>query len=167
MGIGDTYEGVKRKVVSGIMLPLETLKGFRLGELLKYCTADWQVGNVYTFYAVMNKKKWDSLPDNIKKVFEEVNQEYVEKLAQGWNDIDIAGAEFFKSKGGKMIMLSDAEAAKWNKAVEPVINDYIQEMVKNGVSESEIRSRIDFIKKTRDEYTKIQVSKGIPMPYDN
>ncbi|BBO90347.1 hypothetical protein DSCOOX_35270 [Desulfosarcina ovata subsp. ovata] len=45
MGIGETYESVKRNVISGVMLPLETMKGFRLGELLKYCTANWQVGN--------------------------------------------------------------------------------------------------------------------------
>jgi TRAP-type C4-dicarboxylate transport system substrate-binding protein len=167
MGIGDTYESVKRNVISGVMLPLETMKGFKLGELLKYCTADWQVGNIYTFYAVMNKKKWDSLPDNIKKVFEEVNNEFIEKMAQGWNDIDVGGAAFFKEKGGEMIQLSDAEAAKWNEAVAPVIETYIKETIESsGLSEAELKSRLDFIKTTRDEYTKMQKSKGIPMPYD-
>jgi TRAP-type transport system periplasmic protein len=165
MGIGDTYESVRRNVISGVMLPLETMKGFRLGELLKYCTADWQVGNVYTFYAVMNKKKWDALPDNIKKIFEEVNSEFVEKMAQGWNNIDLGGAAFFKSKGGQMIQLSDSEAEKWDKAVEPVIDSYFQEMVKSGMSMAELKERLAFIKKTRDEMTKIQISKGIPMPY--
>ncbi|BBO83855.1 C4-dicarboxylate ABC transporter substrate-binding protein [Desulfosarcina ovata subsp. sediminis] len=165
MGIGETYESVKRNVISGVMLPLETMKGFRLGELLKYCTANWQVGNVYTFYAVMNKDKWDKLPENIKNVFEEVNSEFIEKMAQGWNQIDLAGTEFFKSKGGKVIQLSDAEAEKWNKAVEPVIDAYCQEMEKVGLSTAEIKDRIAFIKKTRDEYAKIQADKGIPMPY--
>lgn len=165
ISIGETYESVKRNVISGVMLPLETMKAFRLGELLKYCTADWQIGNIYTFYAVMNKRKWDKLPANIQKIFEEVSQEFVEKSAQGWNAVDQSGADFFKSKGGQFIALSDDEAAKWNKAVEPVIDTYIKETSKLGLSPEELKSRIAFIRKTRDEMTKMQKSKGIPMPY--
>ena len=165
MEIGETYEALSHNVISGVMLPLETMKGFRLGELLKYCTADWQVGNVYTFYAVMNKDKWKSLPDNIKKVFEEVNAEWVEKWAQGWNDIDRGGAEYFKSKGGTVIQLSDEEAALWTKAVEPVIETYINEMVSKGLSQEELKSRMNFIRQTRDERMKEQKMKSIPMPY--
>jgi TRAP-type transport system periplasmic protein len=165
MPVGDTYEAVNRHIVSGVMLPFETMKGFRLGEVVKYCTANWQVGNVYTFYAVMNQKKYESLPDNIKKVFDEVNAEFVEKMAQGWNEIDIEGAKFFKSKGGQVTQLSDTEAAKWNKAVEPVIENYFKEMEAKGLAMDELKQRLEFIKKTRDEFAKEQSSKGIPMPY--
>ncbi len=165
IAIGETYEAVKRNVISGVMLPLETMKAFRLGELLKFCTTDWQVGNIYTFYAVMNKKKWDKLPANIKKIIEEVNEEYIAKSAVGWNDVDRSGAQFFKSKGGQFITVSDDEAAQWNKAVKPVIDAYIQETSKLGMSAAELEKRIEFIQKTRDELTKMQQSKGIPMPY--
>lgn len=165
IGIGETYEAVKRNVISGVMLPLETMKAFRLGELLKYCTADWQVGNIYTFYAVMNKRKWDKLPANIQKIFEEVNAEYIEKSAVGWNKVDLVGADFFKSKGGKFVQLSDEEAAKWNQAIAPVIETYMQEMTKKGLSMDELKGRIEFIRKTRDDMMKEQNAKGIPLPY--
>lgn len=165
IAIGETYESVKRNVISGVMLPLETLKVFRLGELVKYCTADWQVGNVYTFYAVMNKRKWDKLPEHIQKIIDEVNAEWIEKLAAGWNQIDINGVEFFKSKGGEIIELSDDEVTKWNQAVAPVIDAYKQDLTKKGLSMEELQARIDFIKQTRDELVKEQESKGIPMPY--
>ncbi len=164
IAIGDTYESLKRHVISGVMLPLETHKGFRLGELLKYCTADWQVGNVYTFYAVMNKKKYDSLPEDVKKVFDEVSLEWVEKAARGWNDIDLAGAEFFKSKGGQIIDLPDDEAARWIEAVQPVIDNYIKEMESQGISAETTGERLEFIKKVKAEYTEKQKAKGIKMP---
>jgi TRAP-type C4-dicarboxylate transport system substrate-binding protein len=147
------------------MLPLETMKAFRLGELLKYCTVDWQVGNIYTFYAVMNKRKWDKLPAHIQKIFEEVNAEYIEKSAVGWNKVDQVGADFFKSKGGKFVQLSDEEASKWNQATAPVIDTYMQEMTKKGLSMDELKARVEFIRKTRDEMMKEQKAKGIPMPY--
>lgn len=166
MGIGETYEAVKKSVISGVMLPLETLKSFRLGEVVKYCTADWQVGNVFTFYAVMNQQKWNKLPENIKKIFMDVSEEWVEKSAQGWNQVDISGVEFFKSKGGQIIHLDDAEAVKWNEKVRPVIDRYIEDVTKKGLAKAdEIESRIQFIKQTRDELLKAQKEKGIPMPY--
>ena len=164
--IGDVYESVRKNVISGAMLPLETMKVFRLGEVMKYCTADWQVGNIYTFYAVMNQRKWKKLPDNIKQIFTEVSAEWVEKSAQGWNDIDRAGLAFFKSKGGQVIQLADDEVSRWNTAVKPVIEDYITEMNKKGLGEvKELEERIDFIRQTRDEMVKVQLAKGIPMPF--
>lgn len=166
MGIGDTYESVKRHVISGVMLPLETMKGFRLGELLKYCTADWQVGNVYTFYAVMNKRKWNKLPDHIKKIIEEINTEWIERSAMGWNSIDLAGAEFFKSKGGRMILLNADEADRWNRAVEPVIAKYISDMSAKGQSADEMKARIAFIRANIAELTVLQQAKAVPMPFD-
>lgn len=165
MGIGETYEAVKRNVISGVMLPLETMKAFRLGEVLTYCTADWQVGNIYTFYAVMNKGKWDKLPPDIKKIFEEVNAEYIEKSAVGWNKVDLVGADFFKSKGGKFIQLSEKEAQKWNQAIAPVIDTYMKDMTQKGLSMDELKARVEFIRRTRDEMTKKQKAQGIPMPY--
>ncbi|MGD9124626.1 MAG: TRAP transporter substrate-binding protein [Desulfarculaceae bacterium] len=164
IGIGDTYESVKRNVISGVMLPLETMRGFRLGELLKYCTADWQVGNVYTFYAVMNKKKYDSLPPKIKKLFDQVSKEWIEKAAWGWNIIDLEGARFFRKKGGKVIDLSDAEAAKWVAAVQPVIAKYTKDMEAKGIKGSVIKERLSFIKDSVRKFTARQKAKNIQMP---
>jgi TRAP-type transport system periplasmic protein len=166
IAIGEVYESVKRNVISGVMLPLETMKAFRLGEVLKYCTADWQVGNIYTFYAVMNKDKWKALSPQVRKIIQEVNAEFIEKSAVGWNQVDLTGVAFFKSKGGQIISLSDEEAGKWNQAVAPVIDTYKQDMVEKGLSMEELDARIEFIRQTRDEMTKVQRSKGIPMPYD-
>jgi TRAP-type transport system periplasmic protein len=165
IAIGEVYESVKRNVISGVMLPLETMKAFRLGEVLKYCTADWQVGNIYTFYAVMNKAKWNQLPANVQKIIQEVNAEFIEASAVGWNKVDLVGVEFFKGKGGQIIQLSDNEAGKWNQAVAPVIDTYKKEMVKKGLNMDELDARIEFIRQTRDEMVKVQISKGIPMPY--
>ena len=131
IAIGETYEALKRHVVDGTLLPTETYKGFRLGEVLKYCTTAWQVGNVYTFYAVMNKGKYDSLPDNIKKIFDEVSAEFAAKTAVGFNEIDFSGAAFFRSKGGQFIELPEAEVANWVAAVQPVIEAYAADVAQD------------------------------------
>lgn len=168
MPVSDTYEAVKKHVISGTMLPLETMKSFRLGEVVKYCTADWQVGNVFTFYTAMNQNKWKKLPEKIKKIFEEVSEEWVEKSARGWNQVDISGVEFFKEKGGQIIQLDAAEAANWNEKVRPVIDRYISDLVQKGLGSADaLEERIRFIQQARDELVPLQKKKGIPMPYED
>ena len=49
-----------------------------------------------------------------------------------WNEIDSEGVEFFKQHGGQIIQLSDAEAKRWEKAVEPVVANYKKDMLSKG-----------------------------------
>ncbi|SDU47880.1 TRAP transporter substrate-binding protein [Desulfobacula phenolica] len=165
MAIGETYKALQYNVISGAMLPFSTLKDFRFGEIVKYCTTNWQVGNVYTFYVVMNKYKWDQLPEKTKKVFEDVNQIYIDKMGIGWNQADLEGIEYFKSKKGRLIQLSATEEERWNKAVEPVIKKYCQEMTRNGLSMKELKERVKFIRTSIKEMNEIQLSRKIPLPY--
>jgi TRAP-type C4-dicarboxylate transport system substrate-binding protein len=163
--VSEWYEALKRNVIDGVMLPIETYKGFRLGEVLGYCTVNWQVANSYVFYAVMNKKKYNSLPEDVKKVISDVNAEWIEKTAQGWNEIDFVGAEYFKSQGGEFIYLSDEEAKNWIAKIQPIIDQYIADMVKLGHSESELRNREKWIKENIADLIKEQKSLGIKVPY--
>jgi TRAP-type transport system periplasmic protein len=161
----EAYEALSRRVIDGVMGPMEMLKGWRTGEVAKFATNCWKVGNVYTFYVVMNKSKYDALPPDVKKVFDEVSAEWVDRHAQGWNEIDVEGRAFFETKGGKVIDLSDEEAAKWVKAVQPVIDGYAKDIEGKGVKPEKVKERIEFVKKTVQDLTKLQNEKGIKSPY--
>ena len=104
--MSDVYEALRRGVLEGANLSLEPLKNFRFGEVVKYVTASWRVGSNGVFYVVMNKDKWNSLPPDIKKIFDEVVAEYKEKTFRAWTQADIDGIEFLKSKGGQVIVRS-------------------------------------------------------------
>jgi TRAP-type transport system periplasmic protein len=47
----------------------------------------WRVGTTNTFYAVMNKDKWNGLPADIKKIFDEVGREFKARQAMAWQNI--------------------------------------------------------------------------------
>lgn len=163
--MAEAYEALSRNVIAGVMGPMEMLKGWRTGEVAKFATNCWKVGNVYTFYIVMNKRKYDALPADVKKVFDEVSAEWVDKHARGWNDIDMEGRGFFESKGGKVIDLSDAEAAKWVEVVQPVIKRYASDMAAKGLKPELVAERIAFIEKSVKDLTRQQAQKGIKSPY--
>jgi TRAP-type transport system periplasmic protein len=143
------------------MMPVEVLKGWKLGELAKYVTASWMVGNTNTFYVVMNNDKWNSLPADIKKILDEVSTEFQEKLALNWNDIDLEAIQLFKQQGGQIIELPDAEAARWKKAVEPLIADYKKSMVSSGYKAAEVDGWISYILERVGYWTKAAKEKGI------
>ncbi len=159
--MNEIYEAMARGVVDGSMTPIETLRSFRLAEVAKYVTKSWQIGNVYTFYVVMNKKVWDRLSPSEKKIFNKVSKEYEEKAARIWNKVDLVGLKFGKKHGVKFIDLSSDEAARWIKAVNPVKENYIKEMVAKGYSKSELEKMLHYILSKIKAWTKKQAAKGI------
>ncbi len=155
----EAYEAVQKKVIDGLMIPMETLRAFRLAEVTKYATECWPIGQVYTFYLVMNKDAWNKLPPAIQKVFNEYPFE--EKLATMWNEIDIDGKDLGMITGLKFIELPSEEITKWKKAVEPVIDKYVKSMVAAGYSEKEVREYVNFIRMRIEHWTKKQAELGI------
>ena len=161
----DLYEALRRSVIDGTYTPLETLKGFKLGEVEKYSSATWKVGSVFQFYVVMNKRRWDSLPPDVQKTFTDFSKEFLERWAVEWNKIDIEGRDFFTKLGGQVITVSDAEQAKMVKAVEPVIADYKKDLVGKGHKAAEVDTWVSFVKE-RIEYWKAQEkAQKIPTAY--
>jgi len=122
---GDTYEALKKGVVEGTFGPMEVLKGWKQAEVIKYTTECYSVGYTTTFFVVMNIDKWNALPADIKKVFDEVSDKYTDIHGNVWDSTDQEGRTYTQSLGNEIISLSNEESARWRKAVEPVINDYI------------------------------------------
>jgi len=61
--------------------------------------------------------------------------------------------------------LTDAEAARWVKAVQPVLANYKSSMVKKGFSEKEIDGYMSFIKERIEYWRIVEKEKGIPSAY--
>jgi TRAP-type C4-dicarboxylate transport system substrate-binding protein len=161
----DMYESLRRGVMDGNMGPFEQLKSFKTGDILRYHTTSYMAGSGYTFYVIFNKVKWNSLPAEAKQVFTELSAKYIELWAVEWNKTDIVGKDFFLEKGGQILPLTDAEMARWTKAVEVVIADYKKDIVSKGFAASEVDSWISFIKE-RIEYWKGQEkTRKIPTAY--
>lgn len=165
LGMPDVYDALRRGVIEGVTVDLSTLKFWKFAEVIKYVTASWQIGSGYTFYWVMNKNKWNSLSPDVQKVLTEVAFEAKEKQAALWNQMDIEGREAFTAKGGQMINLPDAEAAKWVQKVQPVIDEYKKSMVSKGFKEAEIDGWIKYTKERITYWRGEEKKRGVPAPF--
>jgi TRAP-type C4-dicarboxylate transport system substrate-binding protein len=123
---GGTYEALQRGVVDGTFTPIETLKGWKQAEVVKYTTDSSGVGYTTAMFVVMNLEKWNALPKDIQDIFEAVSGQWVDVHGQTWDTLDLEGRQYTLSLGNKVISLSKEENARWKKAVSPIIQDYIK-----------------------------------------
>jgi len=130
---GATYEALQKGVVEGTFGPIETLKGWKQGEVIKYTTDVPDIGYTTAMFVVMNKAKWNALSDDVKKIFIEVSKKYITVHAKTWDKLDIEGRKFTKKRGNKILKLSAAENKKWIKAVQPIVSGYIKDAKAKGI----------------------------------
>lgn len=124
MAQNEAYEALQKGVVEATFCPIETLKGWKQGEVIDYVIESKALGYTTAMFVVMNKQKYDALPADVQQVFDEVGEEWVAKHGQIWDDADAAGREFVTELGKTIHGLSAEEEAKWVEAVEPIIADY-------------------------------------------
>lgn len=142
---GDYYDSLSRGIVDGAASPINTLKDWKLAEVAKYAVNLDKLGAVYTFYVAMNKNKWNALPNDMKKVFTDVSLECQQEAGHVWDAAAKDGADFLLQKGGQIVNLSDQEAAKWQKAIEPLINTYLKETESLGNKRSDLEGYIKYV----------------------
>jgi len=127
------YEALQKGVVEGTFAPIETLKGWKQAEVIKFTTDSRAIGYTTAMYVIMNRGKWDSLPADVQEVFEAVSQEWIDVHGETWDKDDAAGREYTLSLGNQILELSPEETARWEKAVQPIMDDYVAAVKEKGL----------------------------------
>lgn len=122
----ETYEALAKGVVEATLCPIETLKGWKQGEVIQQVVDASAIGYTTAMFVVMNKDKWAKLPPDLQKIFTEVSQEWITKHGQAWDDADKAGREFVQQLNKQVIALPEAEQQRWKTAVKPVLDEYVK-----------------------------------------
>ncbi len=138
----ETYEALQKGVVEGTLGPIEVLKGWKQGEVIKYTTECFDIGYTTAMFVVMNRKAWDALPADVQQVIDAVSEEWVAVHGEQWDKADQDGRAFTESLGNELISLSPEESARWREAVEPVIDEYMKTTPGGETSVARIRELI-------------------------
>jgi TRAP-type C4-dicarboxylate transport system substrate-binding protein len=133
MPISESYDALSKGVAEGILIPVEGLQTWKIGEVTKYTTENY--GSAYSTgaFVVMNKSKWNSLPPDIQKIIEAINEEWIERTGKLWDTGDAKGKEWALKQGHKFIPLSKEEDARWSASVKSMLDEYVKGMKEKGL----------------------------------
>jgi TRAP-type C4-dicarboxylate transport system substrate-binding protein len=134
MPMPESYQSIQKGVVDGSAHPLETNKGWKLGEVLEYVTMAQPVAYTTAFFVVMNKNKWNRLDAKDRSAIEAINAEWAGKHGQAWDRSDADGMAFFKENGHTVIDIDAKEMARWEAAVAPMIATYVSKLEQDGLN---------------------------------
>lgn len=123
MPMSATPEALQKGTVQGLFSSLEVMKDFKFAELCKYVTMTDT--SVYPFAVVMNKAKYDALPADVKKVFNDLEEEQMNWTGE-YMDKHVAEAiAYSKEQKVEFIELSAEQKAAFNKCLEPITAKWI------------------------------------------
>ncbi|OPY71043.1 MAG: Sialic acid-binding periplasmic protein SiaP precursor [Syntrophorhabdaceae bacterium PtaU1.Bin034] len=131
MSMGDTYDALQRGMLDGMLGPYAVLSTYRLGEVVKYSPENYRTAYFNTFFVAMNKDKWNSLPKDLQKTIEDINEQWIDKAGDPWDEEDNNGKKFMKQKGA-IAPLSSAENARWASQVKPQFDKFVKEKATKG-----------------------------------
>lgn len=122
------------------------MKGFKLSEFISDST-EYGTAYVNAKYVIINKNKWNSIPPDIQRIIEKINEEWIEKMGRLWDELNQEGKDVFLQKGGKIVVLSNEENARWSERLRPILDDYVKETKSKGLpGEEALKFCIDFLK---------------------
>ena len=142
----DTPEALQKGVVKGSFSSLEVLKDFNYAAYTPYVTP-LNLG-VVSFAVVMNKDKWNSLPADVKKVFDDMRREQAEWTGT-YVDNHVTEALTWskeKYKDFQIFELPKADLAEIPQLMQPIIDAYIKKANAAGLPGDQIVKDIHSLK---------------------
>lgn len=129
----ETYEALQKGVVDATLCPIETLKGWKQGEVVQYIVPSPATSYTTVMFVVMNKEKWEKLSPDFQKIFTEISRDYVAKHGAAWDEADKEGKAFVAELRREFIDLPADEKQRWQAAVAPILDDYIKKAKEKGL----------------------------------
>ena len=126
MPVSETYDALSRGVIDGTLFPIEALQGFKIGEVVKTVLENYGMSYMTSMYVVMNKAKWNMLSPADQAAIEKINDEYNEKIAKRWVELDNKAKEFATGKGVSFVTVPPKDQAMTAEKMKPILDDYVK-----------------------------------------
>ncbi|WP_075996889.1 TRAP transporter substrate-binding protein [Salaquimonas pukyongi] len=134
MPVPAVPEALSKGVINGTTIPWEVTAALKVPELVKNHTEfTGQALYSVTFVLAMNKAKYESLPDDLKKVVDDNSgMEFSAFAGKTQESFDAPSRELAVKAGNNIITLTEEETATWREAAQPVYDKWIADMDSKG-----------------------------------
>jgi TRAP-type C4-dicarboxylate transport system substrate-binding protein len=127
--VDQMYQAIDKGVVDGNLGSITAMRAFKTHEVSKHWVDIPLAGAAAAL--VMNKERYDSLPAQAKAAFEKHSGEPVSRALGQSNDReakrgwDFLAEQVKLGKNAPVKPLAPAEVARWQKTVQPIIDDWV------------------------------------------
>ena len=133
MTMGEVHEAFERGVVDAVSLQVASYTHYAFFELIDWALLNLDLGQFGITSWVMNLKKYNSLPPEVKKVIEDIELEASQYMMQTIYDrLKHDVGEVWPKKGVKLVHMSKEEIDKKNKLLAPVTHNWLKKMEEKG-----------------------------------
>ena len=130
MPVPDLPQALATSAVDGALIPWEIIPALNLQDVTQYQIEgpDKSRFGTTTFQVSMNKARWESMPDDIKQVFDTAsNEDWLRKVAEVWRASDDRGIQIAIDAGNEHVTLTPEEMATFDAALAPVVDQWVAE----------------------------------------
>ncbi|CAK7054348.1 MAG: Solute-binding protein [Desulfovibrio sp.] len=144
----DAPEALQKGVVAGVFSSYDVLKDYNFAESCRFgLSVD---GPVYPFMVFMNKKKWDSLPEEVRQVimaYAPEHSEWTGKYVDAHGKEAVAWAE--KTYGFALTEMSAEEKRAFRETAAPVIDAWTKKAEAKGIDAQTLLAAVRAAKKNQ------------------
>jgi TRAP-type C4-dicarboxylate transport system substrate-binding protein len=138
--VPEVPQMLAKGVIDGALLPYEIARPLKIHELVKFHSelagSQPRLGTSVFLFA-MNKKKYESLPADLRKVIDDHSGRHIAAWAgQNWDDIEKPGKEAAQAAGNQFPIMPAAEVDRVRAAVKPEIDKFLKELSSAGFDAS-------------------------------
>jgi TRAP-type C4-dicarboxylate transport system substrate-binding protein len=130
--VPEVPQMLSKGVIDGALLPYEIARPLKIHELVKYHS---ELGGpqprlgTSVFLFAMNKKKYESLPPDLKKVIDDHSGRHIAAWAgQNWDDIEKPGKEAAQKAGNHFPVMPLPEVERVRAVVKPEIEKFLKDL---------------------------------------
>ncbi len=114
----DIYMALSRNMADGVIYSIPVIRSYKVDEATKYLFMSSAMTT--TGFVAMNKERWESLPDDIKQIFEETTGEVmVKRLGQVLDEGTRDDLNTMIANGMKVNQMDPKERDLWKQLLEP------------------------------------------------
>lgn len=154
MPVPDLPQAFSKSVIDGALIPWEIVVPFKLQTFARVQVEGknkTRFGSII-FQVSMNQAKWDSLPADVKKAFNDASgPDWWEEAGRIWAGSDEMGLKLIKANKNNYIELDEKQTAAFRTALEPVAERWIKEVKSRGIDG---KALLDEARATVQKYSK-------------
>lgn len=133
----EMYNALQNGTLDGTVFSLPSVNSYKLDDLLKYSTNNLNLG-VFATYFAMNRELWESLPEDIRTIFDEVGEEIIAHESSVVEGLSEEYISKFRDRGLDIYDLEPEVLAEITERLNPIREEWTQLYSDRGLPAQEV-----------------------------